>query len=188
MGPEGPIGPSGPEGPQGPKGCPGPEGPQGERGYPGPIGPPGLTGPAAILAGAQYGLLYPAGQNERLFSSGEILRFNTEITSGMPHISYHQATGLFLLAKTGKYVVASTFYAADLNGGEKTQIHVVLNGRIIVSHDLIINPGHPLPFLFTDVIEVSQANSELSILNSGAELIFSGLAQVVANITIWGLV
>lgn len=189
IGPEGPAGPIGPEGPQGQRGCPGPEGPQGERGYPGPIGPIGPCGPTVILAGAQYGLIYPDEQKKRILLSQDLIRFNTEITNGGSYISCNHHTGTFLIAQTGNYVVNQIFYVSELVGGNCTQISFVINGKKTASHDIILHQNkNSMPFIFTDVVQISQINSELSILNSGADIVLDDLAKCASAISFWGLV
>lgn len=188
MGTEGSAGPMGPQGPQGPKGCQGSVGPQGEQGYAGSTGPTGPAGPAVILAGAQYGLTYLTEQTKRLNLSGEIIRFNTEITSGKPYISYNNSLGTFVIASTGKYIVNYILHVSDLIDGNHTQINLMLNGQVSISHDIILNQINTLPLLFTDIIQVTEANSELSILNSGCDLVFNNLTNFAATILLWGLV
>lgn len=185
IGPEGPTGPHGPQGPQGSKGCQGPIGPQGERGYVGPIGP---TGPAAILVGAQYGLTYPAQQIERLGLSGRIIKFNTEITNGEPYISYNNLAGTFVIANVGKYIINYVLHVSNLIDGDHTLISLILNGKISSSHDVILNQTNMSPLYFTDIIQVTEANSELNILNNGSTLEFNNLANCVATVLFWSLI
>jgi Collagen triple helix repeat (20 copies). len=187
-GPEGPAGPMGPQGPQGVKGCQGSEGPQGERGYPGPTGPMGPTGQAVILAGAQYAQKYPPEQTDRLFLAGKTMKFNAEITSGAPYISYNHANGAFTISCPGKYVVNYLLYAKSITDGNHTQICLELNGTIITSHDIILAPGSSAPMIFTDVIQVGMKNTELCFLNNGKNLVFNESVELVSSMSIWGLV
>jgi hypothetical protein len=131
---------------------------------------------------------YPEEQTERLATSGETIRFNTEITGGMPYISYHHATGTFIIEKMGKYIVSYTLHVADLAAGEKTQLHLVINGRKIVSHDIVAYHSGTTLFSFTDVIQTTEPDSELSILNSGQDIRLSGLPEDAASVNIIGLV
>lgn len=191
MGVEGPAGPEGPQGPQGPKGCPGPEGPQGERGYPGPTGPAGPTGSAGestLLAGAQYNMIYSGVREENLLVSGTAIKFNNQITGGEPYISYNRTTGIFTMMKPGKYVVSFMLYASDISSGSKTQVSLLLNGQKIISHDIVENENKVMPFSFTDIIEVTQANSELAVINEGADILPADFITSPANISIFGVV
>jgi hypothetical protein len=133
-------------------------------------------------------LLYPAEQEARILPSGETLKFNTEITDGAPAITYNEGTGSFRIVNPGKYVVFYLLHALELSCGKKTQLQLLLDGKKVVSHDIIPNPYLGVPFTFTDIIQVTQANAELCLVNSGFDLIFNPLAETVANIALWGLV
>lgn len=185
MGIEGSVGPVGPQGPQGPKGCQGPEGPQGERGYPGPIGPAGST---VSFVGAQYSDTCPAQQAKRLYRSGETIKFNVEMTNGAPYINYHPALGTFIISKPGKYVVNFMLYVSDIVDGDKTQIQLEVNGTVVSSRDVILSSTNDLPFIFTDIIQINNENSMLCVLNTGKDLMLSGLVESVAFISVWGFV
>lgn len=157
----GPVGPMGPQGPQGSRGCQETQGPQGERGYPGPTGPTGPTGPAISLVGAQYSDVWPIERIERIYLSGETIKFNTEITNGAPYISYNAAAGTFVISRPGKYVVNLMLYTVNVADGNKTQILLEVNGKIVACHDAIFPSDTSFPFAFTDVI---QSNSENTVL------------------------
>lgn len=192
MGPEGAVGPLGPQGPQGPKGCHGPMGHKGEPGYPGPAGPTGPTGPmgpACILIGGQYGLKYHGKQKKRLWLSGEELHFNKEITSGNPYICCDCRTNTFMFADRGKYVVHGLLYISNLICGDYTQICLMLNGKTHITHDVILKQADTcaLPISFTDVIEVTERNTRLCIINYGRDIMFNTLAEFAAMISIWGI-
>ena len=88
----------------------------------------------------------------------------------------------------GKYIISYTLHVADLTAGEKTQLHLVINGRKIVSHDIVAYHSGTTLFSFTDVIQTTEPDSELSILNSGQDIRLSGLPEDAASINIIGLV
>jgi hypothetical protein len=178
----------GPQGPQGARGCQGPEGPQGERGYPGPVGPIGPTGSAVSLVGAQYSDVWSIARTERLYLSGETIKFNTEITNGAPYISYNSAAGTFVISRPGKYVVNLMLYAVNVADGNKTQILLEVNGKTVAYHDVIFLSNTSFPFAFTDVIQSNSENTVLCVLNSGKDILLNELAESVASISLWGLV
>lgn len=188
MGVEGPAGPIGPQGPQGPRGCQGPEGPQGERGYPGPMGPTGPAGPAVSLAGAQYSDAWSKERTERLYLSGETIKFNTEITNGAPYINYNSAAGTFVISRPGKYVINLMVYAVNVVDGNKTQILLEVNGKIAACHDIVFSSNTFFPLAFTDIIQPNSDNTVLCVLNSGKDIMLNELAESVASISIWGLI
>ncbi len=188
MGIEGPAGPLGPQGAQGPKGCQGPEGPQGERGYPGPAGPTGPAGSASSFVGVQYSDMCPTEQTERLYRSGETIKFNAEMINGAPYINYHPASGTFVISKPGKYVVNFMLYVSDVIDGNKTQIQLEVNGTTMSFRDVILSSINGPPFTFTDIIQINSENSMLCVLNTGKDLMLSELVESVAFISIWGIV
>ncbi len=188
VGLEGPPGPLGPQGSQGLRGCQGPEGPQGERGYPGPTGPVGPAGPAVSLAAAQYSDVYPAEEREHFYLSAERIKFNTEVASGAPYINYNLASGTFMISKPGRYLVQITLYASHVVDGEATEIHLELNGKTAVCHDILPSLAQSLPFLFTDVIQTETDNTELCVVNSGKKLALHPSVRAAASISLWGLV
>ena len=138
--------------------------------------------------GTQVALAYPAEQTERLCLPGETVKYNTEITKGAPHISYHQATGAFALASAGKYIVHWTLHVANILGGASTHIHLAVNGKIVATHDIMPQKDGASPLVFADVIQTARDDSELTVLNGGLCLVFNGLVETVANLSIWGLV
>lgn len=188
MGVEGPVGPIGPQGPQGVRGCQGPQGPQGERGYPGPMGPTGPAGQAVSLVGAQYTHVIPKEQEERLYLSGNKMKFNTQITDGAPYIVYDSVTGSFIINKPGKYVVNLILYAKNVVDGNKTQILLEVNGKITAHHEVIFSSNNFFPFVFTDIIQSNSDNTVLCVLNSGKDIMLNEFAESVASISLWGLV
>ena len=190
MGPEGTAGPMGPQGPSGTRGCQGPMGPQGEIGYPGPqgpMGPRGPGGPGSILAGGQYGLKYHKRNEKLLWLSGDELRFNVEITNGEPYIHCNDTKSVFIISCPGKYIIYYTFYFLKLINGDYTQINTVLNGKILTSHEIILKQDNTLPICFSDVIQVTEKDTGLSIINCGLDLAFNNRTKLPAVIAIWGL-
>ena len=194
QGSQGPEGPMGPQGPIGPKGCAGPEGPQGEIGYTGPTGPTGATGPegprgqGVKLAGAEYTLIYPEEIAERFALSGKVIRFNTEVTNGLPDIHYDEMTGVFTIIKAGKYVVGYRLNIEGIICGNRTRLYIDLNGKKIAAHDIMATSRNDTTLSFTDVIQVAQDNSKLHIANEGLDIKLSSLAEIVGNISIFGLI
>ncbi len=181
MGPQGPAGVMGPQGPQGARGCQGPQGPQGERGYPGPAGP---AGPAASLLTAQYSLVYPAEQAERIAASGTVLKLNAEISNSSAFINYNN-DGIFTLSRTGKYVFNCKIYAANVVNGKKATLSIVVNGKKAVSNTILLNS--PTPLLFIDAISINEDNTQVWILISDGDIIFAPDIEETAGLTIWGL-
>lgn len=88
----------------------------------------------------------------------------------------------------GKYIVSYTLHVADLAAGEKTQLHLVINGRKVISHDVVAYHSGTILFSCTDVIQTTEPDSELSILNSGQDIRLSSLPEEAASISIIGLV
>lgn len=188
MGPEGLPGQMGPQGAQGIRGCQGTQGPQGlqgERGYPGPAGP---MGAAVALVDANYLLIYPEKQLERPCFSGELIKCNTEVTNGSPGITYNKATGAFRLANKGSYVVNCRLYIANTHQEGNVQLALIMDGKILVTHTVIVNQYHVPPYFFTNAIQTLEDNVEVGILNSGADLHFHTQTNCVVDLSLWGIV
>lgn len=187
MGPEGCQGPMGPQGPRGPRGCPGPEGPMGERGYSGPTGPTGAPGPGCNLVGIEYQLLYSFNQKERYFLSGETITFNLKVVNLIPDVFCYYPDGIFEINKTGNYIVNYMLYVENICG-EKTDICLKVNNMKIVSHSIVsLGQYCAIPFLFNDMIKITEENSKLAIVNNGSNILLSSNADVVASISIFGI-
>lgn len=187
MGPEGPAGPMGPQGPQGPRGHRGAEGPQGERGHPGVPGPAGPPAEKCAPVGAQYLCEQPEGRGEWVLASGDVLRPWLEQTSGEPGIAHDREAGTFALAGAGLYVVHCALYAHRLVGGRRALIHLMVDGEVHASHELILDRPGSLPLLFTDVVRTTKSGVRLYFVHSGADIAFHELAATVASLSIWGL-
>lgn len=187
---QGPPGPTGPQGlpgcpgPQGNPGCQGPMGPQGERGYPGPTGP---TGSTLSFIGMQYSDTYLSEQ-KRLYKSGDTIKFNNETTNGEPYIIYNSTSGAFVISKPGKYVVNFMLYVSDIVDGDKTRIQLEINGAAVSFRDVILSSINGPPFTFTDIVQVSNENSMLRVLNIGKDILLNELVESVAFISILGLI
>ena len=93
-----------------------------------------------------------------------------------------------MISRPGKYVVNLMLYAADVVDGDKTQILLEVNGKIMAYHDVIFSSNTSFPFAFTDVIQSNSENTVLCVLNSGKDIILNELAESVASISLWGLV
>jgi hypothetical protein len=151
------------------------------------MGPMGPTGPGSVLVGGQYGLGHYRKNKKKFWLSGEEIKPGIEIVDGGPYICYDKSTGMFVIANPGKYIVHCMFYVSKLINGHHTEINFVLNGKTGISHDIILEEGNTLPICFTDIIQITDKNSELSIVNCGLDIVFNGLVKFPAIITIWGL-
>lgn len=186
QGPEGQQGQMGPQGAQGPRGCRGTEGAQGAQGEMGPTGATGsigATGPAGNFVGVQYKLVCKNKIVVYTIPDEGIIKLNTKVIDSLSDITYDCLNGIFAISKKGMYVVNFMLYISDILGN-KTTITLQLNNNVVSSYD-ISKPTCSIPYSATSIINITEENSELVLVNESSPIVLNNKVNVMGYVTIF---